>query len=248
MVRIAFLGGNRQLAVDIYNWLVMKADIIPDILVLENDKEVWRDNMKINYIGHNLQFLGEYSIKFDYIIAIHWHSIIPKDILNLPKHGCINLHPAYLPYNRGFHTPSWALYDGTPYGATLHFMDECLDHGDIIAQERIEILPEDTADSLYKRVMALEFELFKRMWPALRDFTYTRTPQPRCLGHELDGHKKKDLEYLQDLYYHFSHPVEEFINHLRALTTNDVREAAYFIENGQKYFVQVKITKESDIK
>ena len=58
----------------------------------------------------------------DYLISIHFPYIVPAEVLELPKIGTLNLHPAYLPYNRGWHTPSWAIADGTPYGATLHWI------------------------------------------------------------------------------------------------------------------------------
>ena len=96
------------------------------------------------------------SLDLDYIFGIHFPHIIPKQLLDIPKIGFLNLHPSYLPYNKGWHTPSWAIMENTPVGATLHYMSEALDEGDIIAQQRVAILPEDTANTLYARILDTE--------------------------------------------------------------------------------------------
>jgi methionyl-tRNA formyltransferase len=169
-------------------------------------------------------------------------------MLAIPKRGVVNLHPSYLPFNKGWHTASYALlYPQYPYGATLHMMTEDLDSGPIIHQKKIDILPEDTADSLYKRCMALEFEVFKEAWPALRDFTYKLQFQPGGGTR----HNKKDLVKYQEIDHwpaNIKDCNELLIRQLRALTTNDVHEAAYFIENGKKYYCQIHITPEAEIK
>ena len=76
------------------------------------------------------------QLSLDYIICVHFPYIVPREILSIPKYGVTNLHPAYLPYNLGWHTPSWAILENTPIGATLHYMDECVDTGDIIHQKK----------------------------------------------------------------------------------------------------------------
>jgi methionyl-tRNA formyltransferase len=159
-------------------------------------------------------------------------------MLNIPKVGFLNLHPAYLPFNKGWHTPSWAIIENTPYGATLHFMSEQLDNGDIIHQKICEGLPYDTANSLYQRVKETELEVFKE---ALLSLTSLNPPR---LKQELKGtsHLKKDLKKLQVLNLEETGKIKDVIDKLRGLTTNRVDEAAYFFDNGKKYFVQVKIT------
>ena len=98
------------------------------------------------------------DLDLDFIVGIHFPYIVPREVLEIPRHGVLNLHPAYLPYNRGWHTPSWAILEGTPIGATLHFMDEGIDTGQVVAQRRLDVLPGDTADSLYRRVKRLFFK------------------------------------------------------------------------------------------
>lgn len=184
------------------------------------------------------------SLDSDYFIGIHFPYIIRKQVLDIPKIGFLNLHPAYLPYNKGWHTPSWAILEGTPYGATLHFMAEELDAGDIIHQKLIKVLPEDTANSLYSRVKETEIEVFKEAWPNLLSLN---PPRKKQVPGEGTAHKAKELydDKIQKIELNNASPAEALINQIRALTTNRVSEAAWFEQEGMRYRVQITITPEN---
>jgi methionyl-tRNA formyltransferase len=177
----------------------------------------------------------------DYLICIHFPYIIPESILSIPKIGVLNLHPAYLPWNRGWHTPTWAIFDNTPFGATLHFMDNSLDTGDIIHEKKIPISPEDTADSLYQKVHDLEIEVFAEAFPKILQKNFTRIPQKKMKG---SVHKKNDIKNIQRIDLNANAPIKDLIIKLKALTTNTLDEAAFFEENGEIYRVQIKIVKQ----
>ncbi len=202
-----------------------------------------------DYIFEDSSFRKEESIgmiqqlSLDYIICIHFPYIVPKEILAIPKYGVINLHPAYLPYNRGWHTPTWAILENTPIGATLHCMDEGIDTGDIIHQKKMNISPGDTANSLYKKLKILEFETFKEAWQSVVDGVPTRIPQEPCLG---TVHKKGDLfqDKIQKIDLDSFVKAEDLIRQVRALTTNDLSEAAYYNIGKKRYRIQIKITEE----
>jgi methionyl-tRNA formyltransferase len=181
------------------------------------------------------------DMSIDYIVSVHFPYIIPPEILSIPRVGTLNLHPAYLPYNRGWNTPTWAILDQTPYGATLHWVDEGIDSGDIALQKKLEILPEDTAHSLYQRVLALELEVFSEAIPLLLRDELPRIPQ----NEHGTSYRKADLSRIQKLELDESYTVREVINKLRALTTNNINEAAYFEADGIRYFVTVEIEKET---
>jgi methionyl-tRNA formyltransferase len=182
-------------------------------------------------------------LDLDYIINVHFPYIVPQDVLAIPRLGVLNLHPAYLPFNRGWHTPSWALLDDTPIGATLHFMDEGIDTGDIVARRRIEPSPGDTATTLYSRLKQAELELFKETWPRLAAGTHERLAQPTDEG---SAHARKDLfaEEVQRIDLDQSVRAVELLRRLRALTTNDVAEAAYYEVDGRRYRVRVAVHEE----
>jgi methionyl-tRNA formyltransferase len=180
------------------------------------------------------------ALEADYIFGIHFPYLIPQSIIDIPKHGFLNLHPAYLPYNKGWHTPSWAIMENTPIGATLHFMAEELDAGDIIYQKKIDILPGDTANSLYARLKKLELEVFNEALPDIVSFTYARKQQQGAGT----AHKKRDLlsPAIRQLDPDMTCTAQELILKLRGLTTNSIHEAAYYVVDGKKYFIQVTIT------
>lgn len=183
------------------------------------------------------------GLELDYIIGVHFPYIISPEVLNIPSMGFLNLHPAYLPFNKGWHTPSWALLEKTPIGATLHFMSEQLDAGDIICQRELEVLPEDTANSLYARLKALEIEVFKEAFSDLKQMKPQRLEQNLSAG---TSHLRKELfsPDIQELSLSRQYGLDELLDKLRALTTNNINEAAYFIKNNKKYRIQVTIVKE----
>lgn len=83
------------------------------------------------------------------IIINQSQSIIKKDLLQIPNFGVINRHNALLPKNRGRLTPFWVLYKGeSETGVSIHFVEEGIDSGDIIVQEKYDIDKKDTFSSL----------------------------------------------------------------------------------------------------
>jgi methionyl-tRNA formyltransferase len=247
-MRFAF-AGNREISVKILSFLMASnckplALLLCDEAIASNNDEI----IKIAGLHENIFFGNTFiensnihklqSLNLDYIFGIHFPYIIPTSVLNIPKVGFLNLHPAYLPFNKGWHTPSWAIIENTPYGATLHFMAEELDAGDIIHQKQCEIQPSDTANSLYKRVLDLEFEVFKESLPGLLSLNPNRIKQT----HKGTAHNKAQLRKQQEIELDKLYTGEELINKLRALTTNKIEEAMYFEKNKRKFFVQVNIT------
>jgi methionyl-tRNA formyltransferase len=182
-------------------------------------------------------------LNLDYIVGIHFPYVVPKNILAIPGSGFLNLHPAFLPFNRGWHTPSWAILENTPIGATLHFMDEKIDTGDIVYQKRLEVSPGDTAHTLYQRLKKLELETFIEAWPRLAAGDFQRLPQGAEAG---SVHNSTNLlqESVQRLDLHRTESVADLLRTLRALTTNRIDEAAYYEVDDRRYRVQVIIHEE----
>jgi methionyl-tRNA formyltransferase len=122
-------------------------------------------------------------------------------------------------------------------------MDSGLDTGDIIAQTLVEIRPQDTGDTLYRRLLDAEVRLFEESWPLLDSGNPPRRAQSPEEG---TSHARNDLAAaaVQKLDLDTSKPVAEVIRTLRGLTTNDLGEAAYFEIDGHRYRVEVTITPE----
>lgn len=93
------------------------------------------------------------SLKPDVIVVAAYGSILPKSILNIPKFGSINVHASLLPKYRGPSPIQNAILRGEKEtGVTIMLMDEGIDTGDILAQEKIEIGQNETLDGLYARL------------------------------------------------------------------------------------------------
>jgi len=93
------------------------------------------------------------SFKPDLIVVVAYGKILPKEILGIPKHDCINVHASLLPKYRGAAPIQWALLNGEKEtGITIMKIKEQLDAGDIILQEKIKIKEGDDAISLSKKL------------------------------------------------------------------------------------------------
>jgi methionyl-tRNA formyltransferase len=249
-MRYAF-AGDRNIALKILEFLIDKGFKPLALFVCDESKATHHNELvekasldsKFVFYGNdfkkNLDLIK--SLNLDYIIGIHFPYIIPNEFLFTPKIGVINLHPAYLPYNKGWHTPSWAIIDGSKYGATLHFMDQTLDTGDIIHQLDIKPQLTDTADSLYKKVLDLEFQVFKEAFSELISLNPKRTKQIE----NGTSYSKKDLSKAQEIKIDQFYTGLEIINKLRGLTTNNVKESAYFLnEVGKKIHITINLSED----
>ncbi len=98
-----------------------------------------------------VEFLKIYAP--DLIVVAAFGQILPKDILTMPKYGCINIHASLLPKYRGAAPIQWAVLNGEAVtGITIMQMDEGLDTGDILLQKEIELNKEETGGSLFQKL------------------------------------------------------------------------------------------------
>jgi len=248
------LAGDRDIAVDVLDQILDDAQVVG--LLLSDPERASHDaelRTRCAHLPDHAVFRGpefrtaEGTERLretdpDFLLCVHFPYLVPDRVLGIPHVAPLNLHPAYLPYNRGWHTPSWALLDDTPYGATLHVMTDALDAGPIVHRERLSIRPEDTAHTLYQRVKALEARVFDTAWPLLCAGSATLTI-PDTDGTE---HAKADLHRpnIQRIDPDERVRAGDLLTRLRALTTNRLNEAAYVDEEGTRYRIQVSITPE----
>lgn len=89
-----------------------------------------------------------------------WTNLIPKEVLDLPKYGCVNLHGSLLPKYRGGAPIQRAIWNGDKVsGMSLMKMAPKMDAGPVLAQKEIEILPEDNSTSLFDKMAICAGEL-----------------------------------------------------------------------------------------
>lgn len=92
----------------------------------------------------------------DLIVVLAYGQLLPKEVLELPKYRCINLHASLLPAYRGAAPIQWVILNGeTKTGVTAQQMAEGLDTGDMLVKKEIAIGAEETAEELYERLSEL---------------------------------------------------------------------------------------------
>lgn len=100
------------------------------------------------------------QINPDVICVVAYGKILPKEILSLPKYGCINGHASLLPHLRGSAPIQWAIVNGDKQtGVTTQLMDEGIDTGDILETAVTEIGSDETAEELFDRLAVISAEL-----------------------------------------------------------------------------------------
>lgn len=116
------------------------------------------ENNKIKYSYENINKHNKEIIEFkpDYLISVYYRFIIKQNILEVVNNKAMNLHPSLLPSYRGTKSSVWAILNNEQItGITFHYMNEKIDDGKIILQKKISINSEDTAYSLYHKLIGV---------------------------------------------------------------------------------------------
>ncbi len=122
------------------------------------------------------EYLKKYEA--DIIVVVAFGQILPKEILEMPRFGCVNVHASLLPKYRGAAPIQWAVINGEQVtGVTTMRMDEGLDTGDMILKEEVVLAPEETGGSLFDRLAKTGASLCVRTLAAIEDGSARYTPQ-----------------------------------------------------------------------
>ena len=93
------------------------------------------------------------ALQPDFFFSFYYREMLKRELLEIPKRGALNMHGSLLPKYRGRVPVNWAIIHGeTVTGSTLHYMTEKPDNGDIVAQQSVPILPNDTALQVFQKV------------------------------------------------------------------------------------------------
>lgn len=161
----------------------------------------------------------------DIMCVVAYGKILPKEILDIPKKGCINLHASLLPKYRGAAPIQWAILNGDKAtGVTTMYMNEKMDEGDIILQEETEIREEETTGELWDRLAYVGSELLVKTVKQIEEGNAPRTKQGDnfTLAHMLDKSMAK---------IDFEKSIDEIKNKVRGL--NPIM-GAYVLYNDKK--------------
>lgn len=175
---------------------------------------------------------------FDLVISLHCKQMFPPHLVRNLR--CINVHPGLNPYNRGWFPQVFSIINGLPCGATIHEMDEQLDHGAVICQKEVKIEMWDTSLSVYNKVLDAELELLSHNLRAILDGNY----QALQVG-EGNLNMKGDFNNLLKIDLSNQDTFLNHINKLRALTHGHYANAYFLDENGMKIYVGIELRREN---
>ena len=130
-------------------------------------------------VRKNQEFIGEIkSLKPDVICVVAYGKILPKEILEIPTFGCINVHGSLLPKYRGAAPIQWAVLNGDKTtGITTMYMDEGMDTGDMILKEEVQIGEDETTGELWERLSKIGGKLLVKTLEQIENKTAPRNKQ-----------------------------------------------------------------------
>jgi methionyl-tRNA formyltransferase len=133
------------------------------------------------------------ALQPDFFFSFYYREMLKAPLLAIPKQGALNMHGSLLPKYRGRVPVNWAIIRGeTETGATLHYMTEKPDNGDIVAQQAVPILPNDTAYEVFQKVTVAAEIALNGVLPALLAGTAKAEKQDLSLGAYFGGRKAED--------------------------------------------------------
>lgn len=171
----------------------------------------------------------------DIIVTCAYGQILPKELLDLPKYGALNIHASLLPKYRGGAPIERSIMNGDKKtGITLMHMDIGMDTGDIIYKEEIAIDDLDTKETLTKKLSILAQKIIKKNLPLYLDGAYESAKQDDSLASYAPIISKED-EYLS-----FNKSSLEVYNHIRALSPEP---SVYALLDNKRYkFYEAKLS------
>ncbi|MDE7425934.1 MAG: methionyl-tRNA formyltransferase [Lachnospiraceae bacterium] len=160
-----------------------------------------------------LEFIEELKkMNLEVIVVVAFGQILPKEILDMPKYGCVNVHASLLPKYRGAAPIQWAVIDGEKEsGVTTMLMEEGLDTGDMLKKTVVPLEKDETGGSLHDKLAAKGAKLLIETLKELQAGTATRTKQDDSLS----NYAKMLDKHLGQI--DFTKPAEEIERLIRGL-------------------------------
>ena len=251
-MRVLLLGNNR-VAFRLAEWLRDREEIVGLVLHPPERRRFGDEIVRASGVGADYVFdgsqLGDAAVLREIEalrptlgVSAMFGYLLRHELLALLPAGCVNVHPSLLPYNRGAHPNVWSIVEGSPAGATIHYIDDGVDTGDIIAQHQIEVEPVDTGASLYHRLEDACIQLFQETWPVLRSGQGPRLPQEPSAG---THHRVRDLEAIDEIDLDRTYKARDLINILRARTFPPY-SGAFFRHGARRVHLQLMLGYDRD--
>jgi methionyl-tRNA formyltransferase len=171
----------------------------------DNPKETWFDSVAELTALHSIPTITPdnpntpelieqiRALQPDFFFSFYYREMLKRELLEIPKHGALNMHGSLLPKYRGRVPVNWAIIHGeTETGATLHYMTEKPDNGAIVAQQAVPILPNDTALQVFQKVTVAAEMALNACLPDLLAGRAKAVKQDLSKGGYFGGRKAED--------------------------------------------------------
>lgn len=197
-------------------------------------------NKEVNILSLKKDYKKLIEEKYYLGFSCHSKQLFPSDLVNSIL--CINIHPGLNPYNRGWFPQVFSIINKLPAGATIHVMDEEIDHGEIIVQEEVFVESHDTSLDVYNKILLKEIELFEINIDHILNLEFN-TKKPSFEG---NYNSIQDYRNLCQIDLDKKVSMGEAIDYLRALTHLPYKNAYFIDENGKKIYISIDLYKEQE--
>ena len=187
--------------------------------------------LKVKHINDSEVVNLIYKYNIDWLFIIGWSQIASKEVVESPNIGCIGAHPTLLPIGRGRASIPWAIIKNVDYtGLTFFKIDEGVDTGDILYQEKIKINDDETATTLYKKINKAHADIIEKIWDDLLFNKINLIKQDDLIATYWEGRKPSDGQLFDSM------TVKEVDRLVRA-TTTPYPGAFYILDNSSKIII-----------
>ncbi|MDL1913985.1 MAG: methionyl-tRNA formyltransferase [Bergeyella sp.] len=182
------------------------------------------ENLKEEHFIHQIT-----ALKADVFVVVAFR-MMPKILFEIPPLGTFNLHGSLLPDYRGAAPINFAIINGEKEtGVTTFFINEKMDEGNILLQEKLEIFSDEDAGSLHDRMMVLGAQTILKTLEGLRNNSLKEKPQPK-----VSNVKKAFKIYREDTRINWDRPSDAVYNFVRGLSPFPVSFTTLSIEGEEK--------------
>jgi methionyl-tRNA formyltransferase len=169
---------------------------------------------------------------YDLIFSLHCKQLFPKKIVDSVR--CINIHPGYNPFNRGWYPQVFSILNNLPCGVTIHEMDEHLDHGPIIYQMEVKPSINDTSETLYNKIVEVELELLDKH---ILELLYNKYDTIVTLEGNIN--LRTDFDAICEIDLNDINTFGNHINKMRALSHGKFKNMYFKDGSGNKVFFKI---------
>jgi len=153
-------------------------------------------NLSLTTEPISLEFLDENNI--DFLISYGYAPVLKPPVTTVYRNRIINIHPAHLPEGRGIYTNFWSFFEGRVKGVSVHFINEGIDTGDIIARREVSFSDSETLKTTHIKLDRAVEQLFFEVWDSIAEGTYEALDQTE-LSDKQHYRNRIDSEALMDL-------------------------------------------------